>query len=128
MDRRGLGASPFWHDLCKFPHDIMHAIKTAALTVSDVAVDVEQGVLHVTMVLANGMKQLMNLVIATFEDVVSAVKTAIRAIGRAVDEVETRLLGDHDQNWQRSTQMVLHDEAHPSRLELPLAATPSAIS
>ena len=81
-----LGASPFWHDLCKFPHDIMHAIKTAALTVSDVAVDVEQGVLHVTMVLANGMKQLMNLVIATFEDVVSAVKTAIRAIGRAVDD------------------------------------------
>jgi hypothetical protein len=26
-------------------------------------------------------------------------------------------------NWQRSTQMVLHDAAHPSRLELPLAAT-----
>jgi hypothetical protein len=82
----GLDASPFWHDLCKYPHDIMHAIKSAALTVSDVAVDVEQGVLQVTMVLANGMKQLMNLVIATFEDVVSAVKTAIRAIGRAVDD------------------------------------------
>ncbi len=27
-------------------------------------------------------------------------------------------------NWQRSTQMVLHDAEHPSRLELPLAATP----
>jgi hypothetical protein len=26
-------------------------------------------------------------------------------------------------NWQRSTQMVLHDVDHPSRLELPLAAT-----
>ena len=26
-------------------------------------------------------------------------------------------------NWQRSTQMVLHDADHPSRLELPLAAT-----
>jgi hypothetical protein len=26
-------------------------------------------------------------------------------------------------NWQRSTQMVLHDAEHPSRLELPLAAT-----
>ena len=26
-------------------------------------------------------------------------------------------------NWQRSTQMVLHDTEHPSRLELPLAAT-----
>jgi hypothetical protein len=26
-------------------------------------------------------------------------------------------------NWQRSTHMVLHDADHPSRLELPLAAT-----
>jgi hypothetical protein len=26
-------------------------------------------------------------------------------------------------NWQRSTQMVLHDAEHPSRLELPMAAT-----
>jgi uncharacterized protein len=26
-------------------------------------------------------------------------------------------------NWQRSTQMVLHDAEHPSRLELPWAAT-----
>jgi putative CocE/NonD family hydrolase len=26
-------------------------------------------------------------------------------------------------NWQRSTQMVLHDADHPSRLELPVAAT-----
>jgi hypothetical protein len=26
-------------------------------------------------------------------------------------------------NWQRSTQMVLHDTDRPSRLELPLAAT-----
>jgi putative CocE/NonD family hydrolase len=29
-------------------------------------------------------------------------------------------------NWQRSTQMVLHDADHPSRLELPLVGSPDA--
>jgi hypothetical protein len=30
-------------------------------------------------------------------------------------------------NWQRSTQMVLHDAGHPSRLELPLAGSPDTV-
>lgn len=81
-----LGSSSFWGDLCKFGHDIMHAIKKAVMTVETIAVDVEKGVLTVTLALANGMKQLMNLVINTFEDIVSAVKTAFRFIERSVDE------------------------------------------
>jgi hypothetical protein len=62
------------------------ALTEAALTVSDIAVNVEKSVLTVTLALANGMKQLMNLVINTFEDVVPVVKTAFRFVERRVDE------------------------------------------
>jgi hypothetical protein len=81
-----LGSSSFWGDLCNFGHDIMHAIKKAVMTVETIAVDVEKGVLTVTLALANGLKQLVNLVINTFDDIVSAVKTAFRFIERSVDD------------------------------------------
>ncbi len=31
-------------------------------------------------------------------------------------------------NWQRSTQMLLHDTGHPSRVELPLAGSPDTVT
>ena len=81
-----VGASSIWHDLCKFPHDIDHAIKKEALKVSHMAVDVEKKVVHVTMVLANGLTQVLDLLIHTVEDVVSAVKCAFRYVERAIEE------------------------------------------
>jgi hypothetical protein len=81
-----VGGSSIWHDLCKFPHDIEHAIKKEALKVSHMAVDVEKKVVHVTMELANGLTQVLDLLIHTVEDVVSAVKCAFRYVERAVEE------------------------------------------
>jgi hypothetical protein len=81
-----VGDSPFWHDLCNFPHDIDHAIKKAALAVTQMAVDVENKVVHVTMELASGATQMLDLVIHTVEDVVSAIKCAFRYVERGVEE------------------------------------------
>ena len=81
-----VGSSPIWNDLCKFPHDIDHAIKKAALTVTHMAVDVENKVVHVTMVLANGLSQALKLLIHTVEDVVSAIKCAFRYVERGIEE------------------------------------------
>ena len=81
-----VGGSSFWHDLCNFPHDIDHAIKKAALTVSHIEMDAENAILKVTVALANGVTQMLNLVIHTVEDIVSAIKTVFRYIGRAVDD------------------------------------------
>jgi hypothetical protein len=81
-----VGDSPFWHDLCNFPHDIDHAIKKAALAVTQMAVDVENKVVHVTMELASGATQMLDLVIHTVDDVVSAIKCAFRYVERGVEE------------------------------------------
>lgn len=81
-----VGGSSFWHDLCNFPHDIDHAIKKAALTVSHVEMDAENAVFKVTMALANGVTQVLDLAIHAVEDIVSAIKTVFRYIGRAVDD------------------------------------------
>jgi hypothetical protein len=81
-----VGGSSFWHDLCNFPHDIDHAIKKAALTISHIEMDAANAILKVTMALANGVTQVLDLVIHTVEDIVSAIKTAFRYIGRAVDD------------------------------------------
>jgi hypothetical protein len=81
-----VGDSAFWHDLCNFPHDIDHAIRKAALAVTDMAVDVENKIVHVTMQLANGLSQLLKLVINTVEDVVSAIKCAFRYVERGIEE------------------------------------------
>ena len=81
-----VGGSSIWNDLCKFPHDIDHAIRKDALKVSHIAVDVENKVVHVTMVLANGASQALKLLIHTVQDVVSAVKCAFRYVERAIEE------------------------------------------
>jgi len=81
-----VGDSPFWHDLCNFPHDIDHAIKKAALAVTLMTVDVENKIVHVTMELASGATQMLDLVIHTVEDVVSAIKCAFRYVERGVEE------------------------------------------
>ena len=83
----GLSASSFWHDLCKFPHDIEHAIKKDALKVSHMVVDIEKRVVAFTMQLANGLQQVLHLAINTFRDIVSAVKAAFRYIERGIEEV-----------------------------------------
>lgn len=81
-----LGSSDFWHDLCTAAHDIDHAIRKAALKVSSVVVDIENKLVQFTMELANGLSQVMNLVINTAKDIVSAVKSAFRYIERGVDD------------------------------------------
>jgi hypothetical protein len=81
-----VGGSSFWTEMCKFPHDIEHAIRKAVLAVTQVSVDVGNKVMHVTMQLANGLSQALTLIINTVEDVVSAVKTAFRFVERGVDE------------------------------------------
>jgi hypothetical protein len=83
----GVGSSSFWSDLCQFGHDIDHAVKKAALKVTKVAVDVANKVVSFTMELANGASQVLQLVIKTARDVVSAVKSVFRYIERGVDEV-----------------------------------------
>ena len=81
-----VGDSSFWGDLCNFPHDIDHAIKNAALGVTQMAVDVKNKVFYVTMQLANGLPQALKLIINTVEDVVSAIKCAFRYVEQGVEE------------------------------------------
>ena len=82
----GVGSSHFWNDLCNFPHDIDHAIKKAALKISKVAVDVENKLVTLTMELASGLSQALQLVIHTVEDVISAVKSVFRYIERGIED------------------------------------------
>jgi hypothetical protein len=81
-----LGGSSFWHDVCNYSHDIDHAIKKAAMTVSTAVVDVENKIVSFTIELANGLSQVLQLAINTAKDVVSAVKSAFRYIERGIDE------------------------------------------
>ena len=83
----GMSASGFWHDLCKFPHDIDHGIKNAALKVRQIAVNVRDRVVAFTMEIANGLSQVLHLAINTLKDIISAVKTAFRYIERGVEEM-----------------------------------------
>jgi Tectonin domain len=83
----GVSGSNFWHDLCRFPHDIEHAIKKDALKVKQIVVKIEERVVAFTMELANGLQQILHLAINTFRDIVSAVKSAFRYIERGVEEV-----------------------------------------
>jgi hypothetical protein len=82
-----LGGSDFWHDLCNFPHDIDHAIKKGVLAVTKVLVDAANQVVSFTMELANGATQLLNLIVHTVEDVVSAVKAVFRFIGCVLKDI-----------------------------------------
>jgi len=59
--------------LCSVGRDIEHAIKNAVLKVTTVAVDVENKVVSFTMELANGVSQVLQLVINTARDVANAV-------------------------------------------------------
>jgi Concanavalin A-like lectin/glucanases superfamily len=114
-----VGGSSFWHDLCNFPHDIDHAIKKAALTVSHIEMDAENAILKVTMALANDVTQVLNLVIHTVEDIVSAVKTVFRYIGRAVDDAIHWLKSLFDWTDVLNTKNILETllNAMMSRLE-----------
>lgn len=81
-----VGGSSFWHDVCNFPHDLARAVRKAVITISDVTIDAENCFVQFTMAIANAGSQLMQIAIHTVEDVVSAVKTVFRYIGRAVDD------------------------------------------
>lgn len=81
-----MSASGFWHDLCKFPHDIEHAIKQDALKVLDIVVKVEERVVAFTMQLASGLSQVLHLAINTIRDIVSAVKSVFRYVERGIEE------------------------------------------
>ncbi|MGA2906055.1 MAG: hypothetical protein ABSD98_19690, partial [Candidatus Korobacteraceae bacterium] len=83
----GVGSTGFWDDLCNYGHDIEHAIKNAVLKVTKIEVDVANKVVSFTMQLANGASQVLQLVVKTARDVVSAVKTVFRYIERGIDEV-----------------------------------------
>jgi hypothetical protein len=97
-----VGDSGFWGDLCKFGHDIDHAIRKGAMAVNHVVVDVENKIVSFTMQLANGFTQVLQLVINTVHDVVSAVKAVFRSIGRAVDDAI---------HWPQVTvQLVRHSQ------------------
>jgi hypothetical protein len=82
-----MNLSSFWHDLCKFPHDIIHGIEKAALKVRDIAVNFADKVVEFTMELANGVSQILHLAINTFKDIVAAVKSVFRYIERGVEQV-----------------------------------------
>ncbi|MGO9935342.1 MAG: hypothetical protein ACLPV8_26490, partial [Steroidobacteraceae bacterium] len=82
----GVGSTGFWEDLCNYGHDIEHAIKNAVLEVTKIEVDVANGVASFTLELANGASQVLQLVVKTARDVVSAVKTVFRYIERGIDE------------------------------------------
>lgn len=83
----GVGSIDFWGDLCSVGRDIEQAIKNAVLKVVKVTVDVENKVISFTMELANGLTQVLELVINTARDVASAVKAVFRFIERGIDEI-----------------------------------------
>jgi hypothetical protein len=78
--------SSFWHDICKFEHDLERAIRNAVATVSSVVIDAENCLIQFTITIENLGSQLLQLAVHTVEDVVSAVKTVFRYIGCAVDD------------------------------------------
>ena len=58
LSQTGVGSADFWGDLCSVGRDIEHAIKTGALKVTEVTVDVANKVVSFTMELANGLSQV----------------------------------------------------------------------
>lgn len=114
-----VGGSSFWHDLCNFPHDIDHAIKKAALAVTQMVVDVDNKIASVTMQLASGLSQVLKLVINTVHDVVSAIKCAFRYVERGVEEAIDWLKSLFDWHDILNTKNVI--EASVNGLMLKLA-------
>jgi hypothetical protein len=83
----GVSSSSFWHDLCRFPHDIEHAIRNDVMKVEHAFVDVGKQVVQFTMRIGKDLTQLLELAIKTIKDVISAVKSFFRYIERGIEDV-----------------------------------------
>ena len=107
LSQTGVGSTDFWGDLCSVGRDIEHAIKTGALKVTEVTVDVANKVVSFTMELANGLSQVLQLVLNTARDVANAVAAVFRYIERAIDEVIDWLKSLFKWHDVLNTKMVL---------------------
>jgi hypothetical protein len=83
----GVSSSSFWHDLCRFPHDIEHAIRNDVMKVEHAFVDVDKKVVQFTMRIGKDLTQVLQLAIKTVKDVISAVKSFFRYIERGIEQV-----------------------------------------
>jgi hypothetical protein len=77
----------FWDDLFHFAEDVFHAIATGVLEVISVASDVANGVIELSIQLANGAAQAVQYLVHTIDDVAHAIESAFQWLAAKVEMV-----------------------------------------
>jgi len=86
-DGRPAALGGFWDDLLHDIEDLFQAIRKAIVVVTDVVVDVGQGIFQFTASLAGVVSQVIQFVINTIHDVVAALEAAFNWIVSEISKV-----------------------------------------
>jgi hypothetical protein len=83
----GPHAGDFWSDLANFPEDVYHGIRTAALLLQDVQVDIDQQEISLALYLEGVGNQTLTFFIETIHDVANAVQAGFNFVETEIQAV-----------------------------------------
>ncbi|HKF58585.1 MAG TPA: hypothetical protein VKJ45_24300 [Blastocatellia bacterium] len=67
--------------------DVFHAIHTGIIKIESIATDVAQGIIQISMSLANGVAEAVTYAVKTIDDVANAIQSAFQWLAAKVEEV-----------------------------------------